>query len=388
MPNHFYWEGMQMNTYNRLRTARRHFSVSLLVVAFGLLVSLRCFAESNKSDIPTDEKSVLAIGSDIKSILDTEIRPLKRKTTQVAALHDLLFGTFHLGLKYDNSYTKTAQEVYTSGSGNCLSLAALYVASARYLGLNAKFQMVAIPNQWDRRNSLNMVMGHVNARVDLPEHDATIEFSNIYTAVEIKKFKSRIISDKEAIALYFSNRGGELAAAGQPQHAVNYLAKSIDIYRKNTQAWTNLGVTHKLLGNFAEAENAYINAQKVDGQNISAMNNLYHLYLETQQTQKAMPLAKKIRNHQLKNPYFLADLAQQRFNHGDFIGSINFIKRAIKIQTEESDFYLLLGKALYSAGQHAESELALKKSIALTLDPNQLVQRQKKLIALQSLYAQ
>ena len=104
------------------------------------------------------------------------IKPLKRRTDQVTALHQLLYSAAGFNIIYNNQRTQTASEAFYSRSGNCLSLAALYVASARYLGMDARFQAVEIPFQWLQRDKTMYYLGHVNALVKLGHNRVTAEF--------------------------------------------------------------------------------------------------------------------------------------------------------------------------------------------------------------------
>ena len=334
-----------------------------------------------------DKEVFLHIGPELKNLLDQKIRPLTRRTQQVVALHELLFGRQYFAIDYDNSYTKTAHETFATRSGNCLSLAALYVASARYLGMNARFQVVDIPEQWDKNRDFNIVLGHVNVRVKIPGHDATVEFLDTYTGEEAKKFKTRIITDDEATARYFNNRGAELLAAGELDSAVELLQKSVEVHPRFSESWVNLGVGYKLKGQLTQAEQAYWQARKINRHNLSAINNLHTLYLETGETQKAQQLADRIRAHQMKNPYYLASLAQHEINKHNFGHAVTYLKKAIKIQPLEADFYLLLGQTYFQVGDYAKSEAALLKAVELTRETNELEKRQKKLDALRNLMA-
>ena len=334
-----------------------------------------------------DAADFLAISTELMTLLDQKIRPLERRTQQVVALHELLFGPRFFAINYDNTYTKTAQETLFTRSGNCLSLAALYIAAARHLGMEANFQLVHIPNQWEKNRNFNIVLGHVNVRVSIPGHDATVEFMDTYTADEVKKFDSKIISDAEATARYFNNRGAEQLALGERAAGVALLERSTQIYPKFSESWVNLGVGYKMLGRLSEAETAYLRAQKIDRHNLSAINNLHTLYVETGQPGKAGQLADRIRRHQMKNPYHLARLAEHEIGRQQYATAVQHLKKAIKIQPQEADFYLLLGQTYFRTGELAKSEQALQKSVELTRDAGELEKRQKKLVALKNHFA-
>ena len=86
----------------------------------------------------------LYISADITGMLDRLIAKNDSPALRIAKIQTLLFNERYLNLQYSESQTLTADEVFRSRRGNCLSVMNLYIAMARYAGIDAAFQTVAV----------------------------------------------------------------------------------------------------------------------------------------------------------------------------------------------------------------------------------------------------
>ena len=59
--------------------------------------------------------------------------------------------------------TLTASEAFHTRRGNCLTFSNMFVAMARYAGLNAWYREVEIDPEWNSREDTLLVSLHVNA---------------------------------------------------------------------------------------------------------------------------------------------------------------------------------------------------------------------------------
>lgn len=93
---------------------------------------------------PAEPADILALTPEMIAFLD---RNVDRSRNQHAELKQLLHAVLQSGrfeLVYDD-VTRTAEETFRDRRGNCLSFTNLFVALARNLGLDARFQEVEIP---------------------------------------------------------------------------------------------------------------------------------------------------------------------------------------------------------------------------------------------------
>lgn len=351
-----------------------------------LMVLLSLFALHSAQARDNNLNDFMALPAVLQIALDTRIKPLPRRTEQVAALHQLLYSPAGFNITYNNVRTKTASEAFYTRSGNCLSLAALYVASARYLGMDARFQAVEIPFQWLQRDNTMYYLGHVNALVKLGHNRVTAEFLGAFTAEESAKFKSKEMSDTEALARYYNNLGVEAMVKQDLSLAFDYLQAAVNTNKNYADAWVNLGVWYKGQQRALDAEQAYLTAVQLDNKNTSALSNLVVLYQSQGRSLMAAEVAIKLHKHRLKNPYYLASLAERALQSQDYSAAISFLKKAVKKQ-EEGHFYQLLGQAYFALGEKSRAQAALEKSLELALNPQDKTLRSGKLAALRSLSA-
>ena len=84
---------------------------------------------------------------------------------------------------------------------------------------------------------------------------------------------------KMSVAL--SNQGKGLLAEGKNAEARDVYSSAVSRYDQNTRAWNGLGVSNELLGKRDLAREAYEKAISLAPQDMTAANNLAHLYIET-----------------------------------------------------------------------------------------------------------
>ena len=328
----------------------------------------------------TNENDILYLSDEIKKQLDDKVGFFRRKEKRAVELHRYLFTDHGLNIQYSSDTTKTAVETFEAGYGNCVSLANLYVASARYLGLNAKYQKVKVPRDWEVADDFYIIPGHMNVRVKLnSKSDAVVELVSTYLSM---KLDDELIKDQQAFAEYYSNVGVESLTEKKFTKAIAYLEKSTQVYPKLAFAWSNLGVAYKLVGEYDKAEQAYLKAIELDKRDLSAIKNLYGLYSTLNQTEKLEKLAERVEKYRSKNPYVIAQNADLLFHKGYYKRAISLYKKAIKKKNNESKFYRSLARAYFKLGRYDKAEKAQLLAVehAANLDDERAYKRKLELI--------
>ena len=140
--------------------------VDMAIVLSSLLLLASCAAIDLETDYEFDpalyaqvidqtsdnypEIDPLSLDDEIKQWLHENIEVEGRgEEYLVSTLQDLLYSEDHLNIQYSDAKTHTAIEVFRAREGNCLSVMNLYVAMARYVGLDASFQTVEVQPSWD-----------------------------------------------------------------------------------------------------------------------------------------------------------------------------------------------------------------------------------------------
>lgn len=333
------------------------------------------FTPLSPSEIGTPEntplevlnRNIFALNDGLKTLLDSEVRPYGGKRRQLVRLQRLLFSKKHLYIRYQGDLTLNAKETYEQRAGNCLSLANLFIASARYLGMEAYFQFVQIDQQWQRIGELLEVPTHINARVLVGRDVINIEFNGSYAQdSEGKRLRHTPISDTRAKAEYFNNLGAKKLLNQEFSHAIKYLEFALTLDSEAGSAWSNLGIAYKNTNDFRTAETSYLNAMKLNPENKSVAKNLHILYKEIGATRKAKKYARLIDNYEQKNPYYLEKLALEKLDEGNLKDAKKLLKKAIKIHGTEASFYHAISQVYWKMEKQKASRQALQTAVYLS----------------------
>lgn len=338
------------------------------------------------TSLPTiEDVNLLFISDELKYALDRSLGHIKRKQELPFALYDLLYSQNHLNIRYEDHATHTALETFQRRHGNCLSMASLYVAAARHLGLDARFQSVDIPLDWASADNLYVISSHVNVGIVTRGGKLTVELTDDYSPEQTRTLKTARLSDDQALADYYNNLGMEHFQQGELPMALAYLLKATGIDRKSSHNWSNLGVLYKRAGYPDQALQAYTRALRLNSDNTSALTNLYVLYHEQGLTDKADKMLDRVTRNSRKNPYVLSHLAESSMALKQYREAIQLLRRAIKVKKDEPLFYFNLSLAYYHVNNLPKSLSAMNTAQQLAQTDPQSTRYQQKADALMRL---
>ena len=329
-----------------------------------LLLSF-CLSWGSDVPIPADEDP-FRVSEEMKQFLAANIGHGSDTVQQLETLVRLVFQENALHFTYE-PLTRTAAETFNKRSGNCVSFTFLFLAMARHLGMNAQFREVDIVPIWSRVGNIISMSGHANAAVSI---GSQVYIIDLFPQVNRVQLGGRIVSDARALAHFFSNRGVNQLADGNPPGAVAYFQKSVESDPATAFAWANLGVAETLVGNFEEGEKAYLKALKLAPGELVAMSNLAALYERLGRSREAKAFTAKVTKFQLKNPYYHFSLGLQDYQSGDYRASLEHYKAALKRKSTEHLFYLGLAKAHAQLGEMQKATANLK--LAAKYAPDEL----------------
>lgn len=312
------------------------------------------------------EPVMLAVSAEMREFLDTHV---DRRGSGKVKLHHLVSaiidsGTF--GVKYDDT-TRTASETFRLKQGNCLSFSAMFVALARDVGLDARFQEVDVPPDWTLDNDTFVLNRHINVFIDLGLAGTRVVDFNIGDFRS--SYPMRRISDARALAHYHNNLGVERMQAGDTAAARSLFRRAIvEDDRAFAPAWTNLGTLYQRNGHSAHAEAAYLQALKAGGWDLVAMSNLARLYERSGDQDRAAAFQEKVVYHRMRNPYYRYNLARDALAAGDSNAAIGHLKYAISRRASEDQFCFLLGVTYLRQGNQGAAQhwFARAKELAAT----------------------
>jgi Flp pilus assembly protein TadD len=280
-------------------------------------------------------------------------------------LHLLLDGLVNekkLGLIYEREFTGTAEEAFLRRKANCLAFTNLFVGLGRELGVPVFYLDVGDVQRFEKDGDLVVVSGHVSAGFDYNGELKVLDFS---FAPEAEYNVVRPISDLTAMALYYSNRGGELLRAGKQEEALPWLRTAVALDPELSRAWVNLGVALRRTGDGDAAEAAYRKALEVDPQAISAYQNLASLLRLRGQAQEAEQLLRLTERLGSRNPYNYLNLGDLSMSHGRLEEARRFYKKALRLYGENAEPYAAMGLWSVAAGDVGGARKWLRKATAI-----------------------
>lgn len=296
----------------------------------------------------------LYLSDEVKRYIDSYIQPRDGEETRVDKLQDLLYGEEFLHIQYSNDKTHTAMEAFYAKEGNCLGVMNLYIAMARYAGLDAHFQTVDVQPSWDRRGDLLVLSQHINASGRISARRTyVVDFT---PEISLQQLTSSIVTDKVARSLYFNNLGVEQLIKGDHEGALAFFKNSLFLDGESTIAWNNIGSTYNRLGNSEFAEYSYRMSFSLDGNNATAINNLAKFYRRAGDFRLAREYENAIERFNERNPYYHFAQGSVAFAAGDFDEARKSFRTAVRLKEEEPDFYYALAGAYLRLGNESEAK--------------------------------
>jgi len=310
-----------------------------------------------------EKEEVLAVSGEMRQFLDTKVH---RKASSQARMRELIDAIIHdgtFGLEFEGA-TRTASETFRLRRGNCLSFSNMFLAMARYVGLEAQFQEVDIPPDWTFQDDVFLLNRHVNVSMDLGslgEHVVDLNIDDFRTS-----YDTRTISDTRALAHYYNNMGVEHMQAGDVATALGYFRRALaENDRRFSPAWTNLGTLYLRTDHPEYAEAAYLQALKADGEDFVAMSNLVNFYESRGDVELAADYRRRVARHRKQNPYFRYQRAREAYLEEDYDTAINHLKYAIRKNRNEDQFYFLLGMSYLQKGNERKARHWLGRAKAV-----------------------
>jgi len=322
-----------------------------------LLEARPLVGEGPAASLPDTE--VLALDPQMLVFLDRFVDPRQSDYTKLRQLLYAIMDEGSFGLEYDNQ-TRTAAETFHLQRGNCLSFTNMFVAMARQVGIDARYQEVDIPPDWTVQGGAFVLNRHVNVLVDLGYPGKRVVDFNVddFRA----SYDRREVHDRRAVAHYYNNLGVDRMLAGETVDALLYFRKAIENDHRFSPPWGNLGTLYRRNGRLAYAEGAYLKALDANRGDIVAMSNLADLYGKQGEAERAAGYRLRVDAHRMRNPYYRYRLARQAFLAGDYDTSIGHLKYSVRKKKNEDTFYFLMGMSYLKKGDESAARQWLEKA--------------------------
>lgn len=253
---------------------------------------------------PAPEVDMLGLSPEMEAFLDEGITGPAFDINRFARLMKKLKHAGFFKDRYQGDATYSASQTFALRKGNCMGYTNLFVALARGIGLDARFQLVENRPVWDVEGGYLVRNNHINVVIDkvsIPGRtDTTIEvdFNNVQQG--LLRATSEIISDEFAESLFYANLAMDAFAEGDAHSAFSLLKRAIMIAPENKMLWNNLGVLYLSSEQPQLAERAYDQALAIDRRDKTALSGMVVALRSQQRLAEADVLAKRIKRYQAK----------------------------------------------------------------------------------------
>lgn len=304
---------------------------------------------------------LLAMSDDMRDFVEEYTGGIHNPLNRMMSLHTAVKSPAALGVQYDPFADGSAQQAFERGAANCLSYASLFIALAREAGLQATYQWVNIRPEWSRIGERVALRLHVNVLVRTRDGD---EFMVDIDPLQRRQMGStELISDREAAALFHSNRSMQYLADEQPVAAWQELVQALQLAPKLPHLWVNLGAIYRNTEQYAEAERYYFHALSLDRSDRSAMNNLVVLYELMGRGEEEAYWMDRLERYRNRNPYFHAYQGDLAAEQDDWSAALEHYSQAVKLQPEDSELIYGLAMVEYRLGNFDAATRLIERAI-------------------------
>lgn len=313
--------------------------------------------------------SLLALSPEMKQFVQAVVPAGGNAEEKLDALFSALRHNASYMVHYDSAATLTADQAFRERRANCLAFSAMFIAMAREVGLDARFQEVDLPPSWDSEREDTLVQyRHVNVNVRLSRRaDGIIDFRmDRYS----ESYPKRLISDEQALAHYHSNISMERMVEGELPEAYVSARRAIAADDGQSAIWNNMGIIQRRLGDLSLAEASYRQALAINPKDWSALNNLSNIYVRRGDLEEAARLRALGDLIKLRNPYYRYALAQNAYRRGAYHEALSQLDAALDKRRSEPRFYYLRGLSQWQLGDPDSAVSDMKRAIKVAMQEN------------------
>lgn len=305
--------------------------------------------------------NIFALSPEARKFVDEVTEPHSSAKQKMHALVDAIFSRTKLDLRYSATANTIASQTFQRRFANCLSLTIMTYAMVDYMGFDAVFQDVQIPEYWTIREGQTFVNSHINLRVKLNRtQSVTIDFDPY---PELSGTKVKDMSRQQLVASFYSNVAAEYLLQKDNTRAFAYLKEAIQVFPHDAGIWLNLGTAYSRAGMPQSAIGAYETALELTPDFNTAFDNLAILYDRLGESDKADEIQSRLHSKRIKNPFYHMMLAEHALEETKPEEAILHYKKALRLDRAPHEFHFGLAKAYSLLGDYRSAEKALKTAI-------------------------
>lgn len=308
---------------------------------------------------------MLAVSEEMRAFIAAEVGNVRVPTVKFRRMFRGLSRDGYFTANYIADSTRTAAETFHHKSGNCLSYTSMFVALAREAGLDARFQLVRVPPNWDADSGFLIRYTHVNLVLKGFAYDSrngeefSVDFNDVLPEPDYPRHE---ISDEQATSLFYANRSVFHMRAGEMREAFAYLKKAIDIAPDNPDLWINLGAFYAKQDAHAQALSSYQVALSLDPDNRGAISGLGRTHEMLGNEAEARYYKDQVRRYRQRNPYYHFAIAQTEFERARYGAALEAINTAIDLKYRNGRFHFLKGLTEYKLGDMESAQASFRRA--------------------------
>lgn len=318
------------------------------------------------------EDSLLLLNDEMKAFLRHYVPAQGSRKQKLDALLYALVHKGILGFQYDPEATFTAIDAFENRAANCMGFSLLFVAMAREVGLRVNFNEVAVPPIWEFQGKTTFILyKHINSIVKV--RGGREKVVDINMTQYRSYYRQELLSDKQAKAQYFNNRGVSFLMKHDLASAYRYFRKGLSLDPEAGYIWSSMGTLYRRAGLLREAELAYLEGLTYRPSSLVILSNLSYLYEAMGEKTISRLYRNKVQSARAGNPYYRFALAQKAFEDGDFLDAKTEIQVALERNSKDHKFWYLAARISARLNSDDDAYQYLRKAIELVQDEDDRV---------------
>lgn len=311
-------------------------------------------------DLATEVEIPSELDAEILEYLEGRVSSTGSDKKKVDQILDVIFSG--IGLEYQLSPTRDAVDTFHSRRANCLAFTHLFVGIGRSQKLNPFYVEVEDFQRWSYQDGSVISRGHIVAGMVVDGNLATYDFLP-YRAKGYRDFED--IDDLTAMAHHYNNLAAESLMEGDLVDAEKNLVIATRLDPGFDKAINNLGVLYMRTGELDLAVRTYEGGLVDHPENFPMMSNLSSAYRRMGRSEDAERVAARLEEMDHRNPFYFMSRGLQALDQGDTGQALEYLRDAMKIDSEEPEVHLALAKVYLAMGEIGKSQHHVERALKL-----------------------
>ncbi len=305
-----------------------------------MILALSLHAQSLQYTPPEDPAKVLQLPSEAKAYFAKYVSESASLETKVDTILDVILSKDKFNFVYEWDGLFDVAETYRRHRGNCQSFAMLLGSVCRAFDIQADFHHVRLysPN-WGRIGEVIVEVEHVNVKVSEGMKSYVLDIAPFNESPSFV-LDINTITDDEMLSMFYSDVGVMRYAQGQRTESLHWMEKAIDM-APVASSIRNLATAHLGLSQLAEAEMYAKRVFSMTRSDAKSASLLSKIMAKRGKSDEATYYEKLSSKYEQRNPYYHYSVARSAQNAKDLAKAMSAIKQAIRLKSDEIQFWQL-----------------------------------------------